>query len=442
MEQLKLGIKRNNHIFSIKLMPFRRFMNFTSWYGEYELNIRFLNDKDKRASVRCKNLVFTGAITSIKNWLIELKGEQGRQSIISMRNGKLYLSGESSKTNVCNQSIDENLCVGECENVDKKQSISVFQECINVYSELFNQIINKKVFQEQLIDLIDDVYYDYDTEMELIEDFREYFVSFINAEGECCQLSQLITVDDVLGKFPNLQTLKIKDINHLIEDSIEMVANEYKEEIDIYYSRDVVLEDIYENVLQEVEERRQIQFQKKYSNDKEIKKLLGDKILPLKDLSPLFKQIYFLMEIGEIKDKNSLLSKVDDLISQCKNFEELWEDCDSFNHNKIIVLTDEKLEFFEGVDKGVNNILEEDKEDYIVYKIVIPHYYSTLYNKKRTKLKPTIEKLTQYVDYVKNIVAVLIENALIVKKGEKLYYNLNENLVKCKQEILSIERFV
>ena len=91
MNQLKLGIRRNNHIFNVKLMPFYRFINYTSQYDDYELSIRFLSDKDKRPSVRYKNLIFTGAITSAKNWHIELIGENGRQSIVSMSNGQLRL---------------------------------------------------------------------------------------------------------------------------------------------------------------------------------------------------------------------------------------------------------------------------------------------------------------------------------------------------------------
>jgi len=98
MNQLKLGIKRNDHIFDIKLTPFRRIMNYTSHYEDYELTIRFFDDKNKRPSVRYKNLVFIGAITSTKNWYIELVGETGRQCIISMRNGQLRLRGENPQT--------------------------------------------------------------------------------------------------------------------------------------------------------------------------------------------------------------------------------------------------------------------------------------------------------------------------------------------------------
>lgn len=441
MNQLKLGIRRNNHIFSIKLMPFHRFMNYTSHYDDYELSIRFLSDKDKRPSVRYKNLIFTGAITSTKNWHIELVGETGRQCIISMRNGQLHLRGEnlqaiSSKYN----KKDLSLSVMEREKIDDKKISLIYQKCINAHIDLFNQIKNKTSFQEQLIELIEDIYFDYETEIELIEDFREYFINYINAENDCCQLSKIIKVANVLDKFPYLKTLKIKDLDIFIEDSIETIAGQYQNEIDIYYSRDIVLSEIYTVVLQEIEERNQIQFQKKYSNDKEIKKLLGDKLLVLKDLTPLLQQIHFLMLIHEITDINGLLSKVDDLINQCKQFEKIWEDCAIFNHNKTIELTDEKLSIFESIDNGTNYIAEQYKQEYMVYKIAIPHYYSTLYNKKRTKLKSTIEKLTQYVDYVKNIVGVLLKNDLIIKKGKKLHFNSNMNLANCKQEILSIER--
>ena len=37
-------------------MPFYRFINYTSQYGDYELSIRFLSDNDKRPSVRYKKL--------------------------------------------------------------------------------------------------------------------------------------------------------------------------------------------------------------------------------------------------------------------------------------------------------------------------------------------------------------------------------------------------
>jgi len=439
MNQLKLGIRRNNHIFNIKLMPFYRFINYTSQYGDYELSIRFLSDKDKRPSVRYKNLIFTGAITSAKNWQIELIGENGRQSIVNMRNGQLRLRGESFQTTSTDiKGFSIPAC--ECERTNNVQSSLIFQKCINTYTDLFGKINNKTVFQEQLVELIEDIYFDYETETELIENFKEYFVKFVNAENDCHQLSQIISIPDVLDRFPYLKTIKINDLNNFIKDSIETVATQYQNEIDIYYSRDIVISEIYNDILQEIEERNQIQFQKKYSNDKEIKKLLGDKLLHLKDLTPLLQRIHFLMLIHEITDKNNLLSKVDDLINQCKQFEKIWEDCAIFNHNKTIELTDEKLSIFESIDNGTNYIAEQDKQDYLVYKIAMPHYYSTLFNKKRTKLKPTIEKLTQYVDYVKNIVGVLLKNGLLIKKGEKLHFNSNINLANCKQEILSIER--
>jgi len=292
------------------------------------------------------------------------------------------------------------------------------------------------------MELIKDVYFDYETELELIEDFKKYFVNFINAENDCPQLSQIISITDVLDRFPHLQTIKINDINTFIKDSIETIAIEFQDEINIYYSRDIVESEIYNDILQGIEERNQIQLEKKYSKDKEIKKLLGDKLASLKDTNPLFQQIQFLMLIREITDKQSLLSKADSLINQCKEFETLWEKCDSFNHNRTIELTNEKLSFFERIDNGLSNIAEDEVQDYIVYKIAMPHYYSALYNKKRTNFKPTIEKLTSYVNYVKNIVSVLLENGLIIKKGEKLHYNPSIDLADCKQEILSIDRIL
>lgn len=423
-------------------MPFRRFMNYTSYYDDYELSIRFLDDNNKRPSIRYKNLVFKGAITSTKNWYVELVGETGYQCIISMKNGQLRLRGENYQT-TSSEIKNDVISVSKREQISNLQSAIVYQKCVDTYSYLFSEIKGKKAFQEQLIELINDVYFDYETEMELIEEFNEYFVNFINAENECHQLSKTISIANVLDRFPHLRTIKINDINDFIKDSIETIAIEFQEEINIYYSRDEVMMEIYNDILQGIEERNQIQFEKKYSKDKEIKKLLGNKLACLQDASPLLQRIQFLMSIHEITDKQSLLSKADGLINQCKEFEILWEKCDSFNHNRTIELTDEKLCFFESIDNGQNYVSEEDVQDYTVYKIVMPYYYSALYNKKRISLKPTIEKLTSYVNYVKNIVSVLLAKGLLIKKGEKLHYNPSVNLVaNCKQEILSIERRV
>ena len=190
----------------------------------------------------------------------------------------------------------------------------------------------------------------------------------------------------------------------------------------IYYCEGEVFDAIAGEVDRRIKQISVEQFHAKY-NDQAIIDLLGDKILKIEEKSFLLERIHLLINIREIETEEDLLRKAETVIEQIANFEALCKKLSFCNGDKIIELTSEKESFFEIYQKGAKGTDEEIYNEYLIYQEVLPFYYSTLYNKKKTRLKPSIEKLDEYVDFAKKAIELLIENQLVIKNGEELEYN-------------------
>lgn len=435
MKQLKLGVKREGHRFDIKILPFYRFMSYTVISNDYELCVPFSDSKNKRPSVKYKNLIYSGAISSRGNWNIYLRGDNPTY-LVNMKKYSIYVKGgiKPSKDRIVN-SINS-IPVRTIPSEYKK----VYEECIAYNKKLYDLILDKKLLEEELLGFINDEYSIFleenGSKTAFFEECSQYLENFILAEKECPKLAKIISVNDILEqKYESIEKLKIKNINEFIARAIDVIADEYKDGTSIYYSRELVYDEIVDEVLQNIEEQRLIQYEKNYSKSMQIKKLLGDKLLILNDIKPLLQRINYLINIGEISSEQMILEKADELIEECVFFEKLYNQFKDCNYIKTIDLSIEKEQLFINYEKGVVELSKDEHTEYNVYKVIMPYYYSCLYNKKMTKLKPSIEKINLYFEFAKNAIELLIKNNIIFKRGDIIEYRNGGNISQYIQDV-------
>ena len=425
MKQLKLSVKKEGHKFDIKIMPFHQFISYTAFFNDYELFIHFYDSANKRPYVRYKNLRYSGAISSRANWNIILNGDNST-CLVNMKNSCLYVKGGRIDSRKNDVDIANFETTRDC--VPTSECKCLYDECVSYNRKLYDLIKNKPRFDNELLELITDEYSiyleEYGSKTAYFKACSQYFKNFLLAEKECHKIAELISVEDVLKlKYDCIEELKIRDTDEFIAYAIDVVAEEYKDEISIYYSRDVIYDAIVSEAMQNIEERQQLQFEKKYSKNSKIQKLLGDKILVLKDPAPLFQQIHFLMLIHEITSAETMLEKSDELIEECLSFERLYEQFKDCNYVKAIDLTTNKEQKFIDYENNLTELSEDELIEYRAYKVIMPYYYSCLYNKKRTKLKPSIEKLDSYFEFARRTIELLLENDIVFKRGDTIEYS-------------------
>ena len=337
-----------------------------------------------------------------------------------MKNDCLYVRGATRAENEQSRGNDELDTV-------RTQSKELYHQCVLYNQKHYDIIVDKVRFEEDLLEMIAEEYWEfqegYESKEDYFETLAEYFTNFLLAEQECHKIEEIITVQDILERNAELNNLKIDDIEEVVAHAIYVVAENYKDEKSIYYCRDVVYSEIICEVRQEVEERRQRQFEKTYSQTSKIGELLRDKIQVLNDKDALLQHVQFLVQIGELKTPQMILEKADEMIEECLWFERLCDRFESCNYVKTVDLTPEKEKLFMAVEKGEITVNEENQVEYYTYQEIMPYYYSALYNKKRTKLKPSIEKINNYFEFAKEAIGLLIKNRVVIKKGEEFEYN-------------------
>lgn len=437
MERLNLGLKRNNHTFNLILTPFHNHMTYLSTLDGYKLAIRFESNKMQRPIVKYKNLLFSGTFTSPNKWEMFLVDAKGYHEIASFNNEKLHFKEESTTPLFCKRLFSKDTNQGK---LTRREAREICLQCILFYCPLFVKIKYKILFLEQLTTFVQDTYFDYETDGKLIKDFKQYFLNFIEAEKEFLQLQDTISFSEILNEFPELKTIKIDRFTDLINESIKSVVKQtQKEYMHMFYSREVVLQEIYDVILQKIEEYKQNEIQTEGSDNENMQTLIENEIFKLKNYKILFEYIRFLINTDEIADEKSLSETTIALIEKCKEFERTCIDCETFNYYKTIELDNEKLSYFEKVENGINEISDQYKEDYIVYKIIMPYYYSALYNKRKTKLKTFFDKAPEYIHYVKNVISVMTQNNILIKTDEAFEFNHDGITTTCHQDILSIQ---
>ena len=443
MKQLKLSVKKEGHKFDIRIMPFRKFIFYTAFYNDYELFIRFSDSTNKRPYVKYKNLIYSGAISSRANWNITLSGDNST-CLVNMKNFCLYVKGskiDNKKTNVDIEGLETTR-----EYIPTRECKCLYDEMVSYNQKLYDLIRNKPRFEEELLELITDEYSiyldEYGDKITYFKACSQYFKNFLLAEKECSKIAELISVEDILKqKYECIEKLKIRDTDEFIAYAINVVAEEYKDELSIYYSRDEIYDAIVSEAMQNIEERQQLQFEKKYSKNSKIAKLLGDRILVLKDPAPLFQQIHFLMLIKEIASVETMLEKADELIEECLSFERLYEQFEDCNYTKVIDLSTNKEQKFIEYEKTLTELSEDELIEYRAYKVIMPYYYSCMYNKKRTKLKPSIEKLDSYFEFARRTIELLLENNIVSKRGDTIEYSGCGNVSQYAKDIESLLAF-
>ncbi len=443
MKQLKLSVKKDGHKFDIRIMPFRELASYTAFSDGYELFIQFGKNNNRHPYVRYKNLRYSGAISSRSNWNIILSGEN-LTYLVNMKNSYLFVKGGNFDQPKSNADIDS--FETSCEYVPTSECKCLYEECVLYNQKLYDLIKNKPRFDNELLELITDEYSiyleEYGSKTAYFKACSQYFKNFLLAEKECPKIAELISVEDVLKqKYDCIEELKIRDTDEFIAYAIDVVAEEYKDEISIYYGRDVIYDAIVSEAMQNIEERQQLQFEKKYSKNSKIQKLLGDKILVLKDPAPLFQQIHFLMIIHEITSAEAMLEKADELIEECLSFERLYEKFEDCNYVKAIDLSTDKEQKFIDYEKNLTELSEDELIEYRAYKVIMPYYYSCLYNKKRTKLKPSIEKLDSYFEFARRTIELLLENNIVFKRGDTLEYSGCGNVSRYIKDIERLLEF-
>lgn len=435
MKQLRLSITKDNHKFNLRLLPFREIASYYEFCGDYELSILFGKNHSKKPYVKYKNLWYSGAISSRVNWHITLN-DTSIMRLAIMRNSRLFVKGCIPSTYEAEQ-IDEYIVESD---PPLNECIELHKECICYNKKQYDLIANKNQFEEELLEVILDEYSYYQEvyggKKEFFEECSEYFSNFLLAEQECPRISNIITADDILKLKPEcFEGLKIKDMTDFINFAIDTVAEDFEDFISIYYSREILYDAIIDEAIQNINDRQQAQFKKKYAKNSNIKKLLGDKITILNDLNPLFQEIHYLILIDKINSTKTLVTKADELIQKCLAFEHLCENFKKCNYEKEVNLDTEKEKLFSDYERGLTQLSEEELMEYHAYKVIIPHYYLYLYNKKRTKLKPSIEKLNDYFNFAKKTIELLIENEIVINQGNTLKYNDCGNVNKYIKDI-------
>lgn len=425
MKHLKLSLKKEGHKFDIRIMPFRELASYTAFSDGYELFIQFGKNNNRHPFVRYKNLRYSGAISSRANWNIILTGDN-LTCLVNMKNFSLFVKGDNFDKPQSNVEIES--FETSCDYVPTSECKCLFDECVSYNRKLYDSIENKPRFEEELLELITDEYSiyleEYGSKTAYFKACSRYFKNFLLSEKECPKIAELVSVKDILEqRYECFGELKIQDIDEFIAYAIDVVAEEYKDEISIYYGRDIIYDAIVSEAMHNIEERQQLQFEKKYSKNSKIQKLLGDKVLALKDPEPLFQQIHFLMLIKEITSADMMLEKADELIEECRAFERLYEQFEDCNYVKAIDLSVEKEQLFLAYEKGETYLSEDELKEYRAYKVIMPYYYASLYNKKRTKLKPSIEKLDSYFEFARKTIELLIENNIVFKRGDTIEYS-------------------
>lgn len=435
MKELKLGIKKENHRFDIRIMPFRKSISYTSFCNDYELVIVFGNKNNRHPYVNYKNLRYSGAISSRANWNIFISNP--RTCLVSMKNCCIWVKSDMQTNDTHNENIktfDKNHLVispNECQNL--------YNECILYNKHLYDLIFDKEVFKKEILELIEDdfMYLDeYENKEAYFEEISEYFENFILAEKECPKITELISVEDILKQeYTSLKELKIQDTTEFIDFAIDVIAEEYKDKISIYYSRETIYNDIVNEAILNIEERNYAQFKKKYSNLEKIEKLLHDKILVLNDPEPLLERINYLITSKEIISKEMLFDKSDELIEEYLSFERVYEQFEDCDYVKVIDLKGEKEQLFLAYEEGKATLSETELMEYRAYNVIMPYYHSALYNRSKTKLKPSIENLDSYFKFARNTIELLIKNNIVIKRGNTFKYNNNGDVVRYVEDI-------
>ncbi len=436
MKQVTLGIKKDGHTFFVKIMPYDSFCTYASFYDEYELSIIF--GKNKYPRLKYKNLYFSGAITSRSKWQIYIINEKKIDCLVEMRNSCLFIKtadvpkvpeefNEEQAPMVGNIVSQENQCLQEVD------------ECIAYNIKLYKLIKAKDLFKEQLLELFAEEYTCF-TEGSKNPNcfFRyciQYFKNFIKSEEECPCIVQYIKANDVINKYPELKNYNIKEF---VERAINIVAEEFKDHISIYYSREEVYDVIFDETMRMVRHVEEEKFKEKYSHNSEIESLIKEKLWRLKDKEILFQRIQFLISINEISNSQMIIEKADDLIDKCVKFEKICERFAYCDCTGIIEANQDKENQFSEFELGKIDLTKNERREYFIYKEVMPFYYESLYNKKRTKLKPSIEKIDSYVAFARSAIELLINTQIVLKKGDEFVYSRSGDFEKYRGDIKAI----
>ncbi len=448
MNDLTFSITLNNHTFNIRTNNRQTLCSYVI-DDTYKTSLVFASNTF--ANVRYKNAKFGGTVTKQNNWYLSLD----MHTILQKRHNMLFFETTKTKQNVDIEKEPVNKPLDYSENI-----LYLYDFLIREFSKLYSDINDKENFKSQLCDYLEENYYDFVDHNEILEyenyedddidkepiieriividetinDVKELFASFHQAELDSNCKELIFTLENVIKEFPKLRKIPRTFLNEELKNYLVKYNDELTEPDIWYYQEDRLfnigkhLYDTYQySVFMNTLEPR-------------INKLISIKDRSIVNKEEVYSHFKMVYNVGCIPDDKEFTQSVKDYVRDYIDFYNLYNkfvnlfDCDNIK----IVWDDKTIQLFEKYDKKEISIDSQYFAEYEVYKYIIPYYRKHFFRKNSNKYKPVIEKLPSFISYATSIYDILFKHNILIDTEDKVRYNEEGDINSAYEEIAKI----
>ena len=450
MKDLVFSISLRNHTFYIRTTP-RSILCSYDTEGKYTTSLIFASNT--YASIEYKNVRFSGTVTKRNNWYVKLD----RQTIIEKRyNGYYYISNESA------QQTEKNVINSDIATECSDNILWLYNQLIDFLHEHYLCIEDKDTFKDQLCEYLydhhsdieiddldtiieyenwDDVEADKDPTTEeislknfLIEDCRDFFIRFRQAEIDNKNKIAIITLENIINETPELSQFP----HELLQKVFCSFCDKNNADLikpDIWYYKEDILMTIGDEILKSCQ---YLQF----INTVEEK---IDKILSSMDVEDIDKEeLYSYFKLHYYKEclpsDEEFESNVREFVNEQVRFTQLYRKYVTLfgtDHIKI-EWDDEKLRLFQKYDEAGQIDNPQNLAEYEAYKYVIPFFRKHFFRKNSNRYKPIIEQLPAFTSYGSTVLDILFKHQVITCNEDIVVYNNDGSIELACKEIMAI----
>ena len=448
MRDLFFSITLNNHTFNIYTNNKRTLCSYVI-DDIYKTSLKFASNT--YASVKYKNACFKSAVTKQNNWHLCLD----LHTIIQKRYNNFFFETTKPQQNIVIEKATDNELLEYSKNI-----LCFYDLLIEEFSEIYSDIRNKKELKNQLCEYLEENYNEYESPNEILEyeiyedddvdaepviervtvleriinDVKELFVSFRQAEMDSKCKELIFTLENVIKETPELCKIPHTFLHKELENYLAQYNDEFTQP-DIYYNQSdrlnaigIHLYDTYQySVFMDTLETR-------------IDKILFTMDNSIVDKEEIYSHFKMRYDKKYVPNDKEFAESVKDYVRDYMDFYNLYNKfVNLFDSDNIKIVWDDKtIQLFETYDKEEIPIDSQHFAEYEVYKYIIPYYRKHFFRKNTNKYKPIIDKLPDFVSYATSVFDILFKYHILIDAEDKVIYNEDGDINSAYEEIAKI----
>ena len=440
-QPLFLKLTENDLTFSMYIDLFRnkKTYNYSIFYDGFYAERREEGRDLKTTRVYNKNFVFKCDAKSYKSWwLWFFENPESCIFQIDKQNEKISCfyyenNQEIKKVSYPKQEIITTYSNSYPNTNDYTQKATeIYKKLIANNETLFNQIVDKDNFANQLTSLLtwdlednNEDHLDYH-----LKNIRNFIQDFIFSEKDCIVLKNILTFDYFVGHYENLKKISID--NNLKEIIKEEIAD-FEIAPSLFYSREEIETELYNSIVSAIRKYNHQVLLKKY-DENYIKQVYGDKISNFLDEECFFEIIKrnILVNVLTNKSDQEIENLINDFVNDFSKKDLLYKKFISLYGvpEASLIVTSEKKQLYQQYESGKINLDQSMLTDYMLYKKIIIEYEHFAFVKNSNRLKPSLAKLPKHINYLKQIIGLLIDCDILSCNNMAYCYKSFDNIDK------------